>query len=119
MYLTSWEDAPNCLDDNHKQCWQGYSFDVINELANKGYKSYSVTTDGFITNAPTEIVRGLDAFGFGNIFQQGRYTLNQRTDECEANQVWEPKHFNDIFLNITTRSRKVPPLFSSTRGISE
>ena len=37
MYLTSWEDAPNCLDDNYKQCWQRYSFDVINELANKGY----------------------------------------------------------------------------------
>ena len=31
------------------------------------------------------------------------YTLNQRTDECEANQLWEPKHFNDIFLNITNR----------------
>lgn len=75
----------------------------INQLHDMGYHVYSVTTDGFITNAPTEIVRGLDAFGFGNIFQQGRYTLNQRTDECEANQVWEPKHFNDIFLNITTR----------------
>ena len=75
----------------------------INQLHDMGYHVYSVTTDGFITNAPTEIVRGLDAFGFANIFQQGRYTLNQRIDECEANQVWEPKHFNDIFLNITTR----------------
>ena len=75
----------------------------INQLHDMGYHVYSVTTDGFITNAPTEIVRGLDAFGFAKIFQQGRYTLNQRTDDCEANQVWVPKHFNDIFLNITTR----------------
>ena len=75
----------------------------INELHDMGYHVYSVTTDGFITDAPTEIVRGLDAYGFAEIFQQGRYTLNQTTDPCDANQVWEPKHFNDTFLNITTR----------------
>ncbi len=75
----------------------------INQLHDMGYHVYSVTTDGFITDAPTDVVRNLDAHGFAQIFQNGRYTLNQTTAECEANQVWEPKHFNDTFLNITTR----------------
>ncbi len=75
----------------------------INQLHNLGYHVYSVTTDGFITDAPTEVVRSLDAYGFADIFQKGRYILNQTTEACEANQVWEPKHFNDTFLNITTR----------------
>lgn len=75
----------------------------INELHDMGYHVYSVTTDGFITDAPTEIVRSLNAHGFARIFQEGRYMLNQSREDCEANQVWEPKHFNDTFLNITTR----------------
>ncbi len=75
----------------------------INQLHDMGYHVYSVTTDGFITDAPTEVVRGLDAYGFAQIFQNGRYILNQTHDDCDANQVWEPKHFNDTFLNITTR----------------
>lgn len=56
-----------------------------------------------ITDAPISVVRSLDAFGFSEIFQQGRYILNQTTEPCDANQVWEAKHSNDIFLNITTR----------------
>lgn len=75
----------------------------INQLHDMGYHVYSVTTDGFITDAPTDVVRDLDAFGFAQIFQNGRYILNQTTEPCEVNQVWEPKHFNDTFLNITTR----------------
>lgn len=75
----------------------------INQLHSMGYHVYSVTTDGFITDAPTEVVRSLDAYGFAQIFQNGRYILNQTRQACEANQVWEPKHFNDTFLNITTR----------------
>lgn len=75
----------------------------VNQLHDMGYHVYSVTTDGFITDAPTEVVRGLDAYGFGQIFQNGRYTLNQTCADCDANQVWERKHYNDTFLNITTR----------------
>ena len=75
----------------------------INQLHDMAYHVYSVTTDGFISDAPTDIVRGLDAYGFAPIFQNGRYVLNQTQEPCKANQVWEPKHFNDTFLNITTR----------------
>lgn len=75
----------------------------INQLQDMGYRVYSVTTDGFITNAPTDVIRSLDAYGFAQIFQNGRYILNQTRESCEANQVWEPKHYNNVFLNITTR----------------
>jgi len=75
----------------------------VNQLHDMGYKVYSVTTDGFITDAPTEVVRNLDAYGFTQIFQNGRYILNQTREMCEANEVWEPKHYNECFLNITTR----------------
>ena len=36
MYLTSW-DNDNPLEENYKECWKGYSFDIINDLTNKGY----------------------------------------------------------------------------------
>ena len=75
----------------------------INQLHEMGYKVYSVTTDGFITNAPEDVVKGLDAYGFKQIFQNGRYTLNQSYDDIPENNVWEAKHYNDTFLNITTR----------------
>lgn len=34
MYLTSWNND-NRLEESYKECWKGYSFDVINELTNK------------------------------------------------------------------------------------
>lgn len=75
----------------------------INQLNNKGYNVYSVTTDGFITDAPLEVLQEIDAFGFKEIFQKGRYILNGTDDDCKENHVWEAKHYNDVFLNITTR----------------
>ncbi len=75
----------------------------INELHDMGYRVYSVTTDGFITNAPEDVVRSLNAHGFGPIFQKGRYILNQTCEDCDANHVWEIKHINEVFLNISTR----------------
>ncbi len=75
----------------------------INQLHNMGYQVYSVTTDGFITNAPEDLLDKLDAYGFAQIFQKGRYILNQTTENCEANRVWAVKHINDTLFNITTR----------------
>jgi len=61
MYLTSWEeeslyyDEENNLNkDMFKKTWKGYSFDVINELTDKGFlfetkyknKSVTLTKDG-------------------------------------------------------------------------
>ena len=41
----------------------------INQLHDMGYHVYSVTTDGFITDAPTEAIRSIDAYGFAQIFR--------------------------------------------------
>lgn len=61
MYLTSWEEEAVDYDNNNnlekikiKKSWKGYSFDVINELTNKGYlyqtnyknKSVTLTEEG-------------------------------------------------------------------------
>lgn len=75
----------------------------INQLHDMGYHVYSVTTDGFITDAPEEEVKGIDAYGFTDIFREGRFTLNQNREDNDDNQVWEAKHYNNTFLNITTR----------------
>ena len=75
----------------------------INRLHDRGYHIYSVTTDGFITDAPEDVLTGLNAYGFTDLFQEGRYTLNQTTDDIPDNHVWEIKHHNDILFNITTR----------------
>jgi len=62
-----------------------------------------VTTDGFITNAPESVLVNLDAYGFYNIFQEGRYRLSGNRENSNDNHVWEAKHINDAFFNITTR----------------
>lgn len=56
MYLTSWDEKSYFKNNDDmleegvfKNCWKGYSFDVINELTNKGclfpskYSNKSVT----------------------------------------------------------------------------
>ena len=37
----------------------------VNQLRSMGFYVYSVTTDGFITDAPISVVRSLDAFEIG------------------------------------------------------
>ncbi len=61
MYLTSWEEESLYYDENDnlnkcmlKNCWKGYSFDVMNKLTDKGYlypskyknKSVTLTKEG-------------------------------------------------------------------------
>ena len=61
MYLTAWDEEgfyydekDNLNKDTLKSCWKGYSFDVMNELTDKGYlfptkyknKSVTLTKDG-------------------------------------------------------------------------
>ena len=78
----------------------------VNQLRSMGFYVYSVTTDGFITDAPISVVRSLDAFGFSEIFQQGRYILNQTTRALRRKSGLGTKHFNELFLSITTRGKR-------------
>ena len=70
---------------------------VMQQLADRGYKSFSVTTDGFITNAPLEVLEACDGHGLIPLFKQSREYL------VGDPKVWERKHRQNHLLNITTR----------------
>lgn len=70
---------------------------AMNQLSNLGYKCYSVTTDGFITDAALDVLNNLDLYGFSEYFREARMRLTGSRD------MWEEKHTNTSFLNISTR----------------
>ena len=70
---------------------------TANELSGMGYRVFSITTDGFITDAPMAVVENLDLFGFRRLFEAARLDL------VGDPSVWQMKHAQEAFLNITTR----------------
>lgn len=70
---------------------------AMNQLDSLGYKTYSVTTDGFITDAPEDILNGLDLFGFSKLFRSARQAL------VGSDEMWSEKHHQTDLLNFTTR----------------
>ncbi len=70
---------------------------AMNQLSDLGYQVYSVTTDGFITNADLNTLEHLDLYGFTKLFQTARMMLvNDPT-------MWAIKHKQDDLVNLTTR----------------
>lgn len=74
------------------------------QLDQLGYKSFSVTTDGFISNAPEEVIKSLELFGFAPIISKARTILVGSPD------IWEVKHEQQAFLNFCTRGNVAPTL---------
>ena len=70
-----------------------------NQLHNQGYHCVSVTTDGFISDAPYDVVNALDLYGMAAYLFQVRLFL---TDGASPD-LWEIKHKQDDLLNFTTR----------------
>lgn len=70
-----------------------------NEIYNAGYKVYSVTTDGFISNVPEDILKNMNLYGFTALMNEARLFL---TDN-ENKDIWEIKHRQSDLLNFTTR----------------
>lgn len=71
---------------------------VMQQLSEKGFKNFSVTTDGFISNAPIEVLETCDGYGLAELFRKSReYLVND-------SKVWECKHHQNYLLNITTRA---------------
>ena len=68
------------------------------QLSDKGFRFFSVTTDGFISDAPFDVVRDLDLFGLAALAAQSRALLADGDSS-----VWEVKHEQAALLNITTR----------------
>ncbi len=72
---------------------------AANQLAGLGYNVYSVTTDGFIMDAPFDVLTSLDLYGFAD---RMRYVRSYYTDG-RSDAVWEIKHEQKRLLNQTTR----------------
>ena len=70
-----------------------------NQLHGFGYMSCSVTTDGFISDCPYNVLAGLDLYGLRACMEQARLFL---TDGKDAG-LWEEKHHQDDLINFTTR----------------
>lgn len=71
---------------------------TLNQLHDLGYSTPSCTTDGFITNAPLDVVDGLDLFGLAELWRDSREALTG------SRRMWERKHHQCDLLNITTRA---------------
>lgn len=70
---------------------------TLNQLAGLGHSTPSCTTDGFITDAPFDVVDGLDLYGLADLWRDTRESLTG------SREMWERKHHQRDLLNITTR----------------
>jgi len=70
-----------------------------NQLSNLGYLTCSVTTDGFISNAPFEVLKSCDLYGMVLEMRKSRLFLTDRKNP----DIWEIKHVQDDLLNLCTR----------------
>lgn len=70
---------------------------TMNQLNDKGYRVFSVTTDGFISSAPFDVVKNLDLYGFRNLFESARMEMTGNPE------MWQIKHAEKALLNFTTR----------------
>ena len=72
---------------------------AMNQAYEKGYRVYSVTTDGFITNMPLEELSSLDLYGLKAALSSSRRFLTDDKDES----IWSIKHAQDDLVNFSTR----------------
>ncbi len=70
---------------------------TMNQLNYLGYTVYSVTTDGLITNAPFDVLKKLDLYGFRTVFETARIAMTGNP------AMWQIKHAQRALLNFTTR----------------
>lgn len=78
---------------------------TMNAANTKGYRVYSVTTDGFIADIPTvEELEAFDLYGFVGLTRESRNYLTNNTDDS----IWEIKHHQHQLLNLTTRGNMAP-----------
>ena len=70
---------------------------AMNQVHESGHHVYSVTTDGFITDASLDTVSSFDLYGLRPILEDARLAL---TGDAS---IWEVKHSQDSLLNFTTR----------------
>lgn len=69
-----------------------------NQIHNLGYMSCSVTTDGFISNCPMDVLKTLNLYGLRTFMESARLFLTGNDPE-----LWEIKHKQDDLINFCTR----------------
>ena len=72
---------------------------VQNQCVSMGYDVYSVTTDGFISSVPEDVLAEMDMYGFKALLYKARMYLTGG----KSGKIWEVKHQQDDLLNFTTR----------------
>ena len=70
-----------------------------NQIEKSGHHTYSVTTDGFITDIDFPTLKTMDLYGFRYDLSRVRYELTDGMD----GEIWQLKHMQDDLLNFTTR----------------
>ena len=70
---------------------------ALNQVEDLNYRCFSVTTDGFISDVPEDVLKGLDLYGFKRYFEQSRIAL------VGDPTMWAVKHHQDDLVNLTTR----------------
>lgn len=73
--------------------------EAVTEVHRLGYRVYSATTDGFITNAPKHIIDTLELGGLRRAWESVLAELSNGV----ITDMWSQKHQQDEFLNVTTR----------------
>lgn len=74
-------------------------FAAFHDITDAGYKVYSATTDGLITDMPFDVFKKLNLFGLNRYLTESRKAITG-----EANpEIWSVKHEQDDLLNFTTR----------------
>ncbi len=71
---------------------------TMNQLSDRGFRTFSVTTDGFITEAPLDAVNACDCYGFRKYFEDSRLWLTG-----DDPTIWAEKHDQYTLINPTTR----------------
>ena len=70
-----------------------------NQIELLNYTTCSVTTDGFITDCPEDLLKSLNLYGFRSYMESARLFLTDGTEP----ELWEIKHIQNDLINFTTR----------------
>ena len=84
-----------------------------NQAADQGYMTCSVTTDGFISDMPLEVLTGMDLMGLRIFLEKARLYLTDNVDP----EIWEIKHRQNDLVNFTTRGNISLIVEDKTAGI--
>lgn len=86
---------------------------TLYQIDKLGYESFSVTTDGFISTIPEEKLVSLDMMGLKPLVEKSRLFLTDGADPS----IWEAKHEQPNFLNLTTRGNISLNTGNSSKGL--